>query len=158
MTALGVALLVLGTALVVAEAHLPGGVLGVPGAVALVAGGAHRDRRRSAAARSWRSPSGVGLGLAAGGWALVAARSAASTRRARVRAGSEGLCRAGRRRAPMERARRAGLRRRCAVASTGRLDRGRRQRRCTRATRVVVERVSGLTLSVRRAEDWELIA
>ena len=39
MTALGFALLLMGATLVVAEAHVPGGVLGVTGGVALIAGG-----------------------------------------------------------------------------------------------------------------------
>jgi hypothetical protein len=39
MTALGFALLLMGAVLVVAEAHVPDGALGVAGGVALVAGG-----------------------------------------------------------------------------------------------------------------------
>ncbi len=39
MTALGFALLLMGATLVVAEAHVPGGVLGVAGGVALIVGG-----------------------------------------------------------------------------------------------------------------------
>ena len=39
MTALGFALLLMGATLVVAEAHVPGGVLGVTGGMALIAGG-----------------------------------------------------------------------------------------------------------------------
>ena len=38
MVELGVALLVVGAALLVAEAHVPGGVLGVAGGVALASG------------------------------------------------------------------------------------------------------------------------
>src|SRR5436190_21894544 len=39
MTALGFALLLTGVVLVIAEAHVPGGVLGVAGGLALIAGG-----------------------------------------------------------------------------------------------------------------------
>ncbi len=156
MTGLGVALLVLGTALVVAEAHLPGGVLGVLGAVALVAGALIVIPALGGGAVV-AVAAGVGLGLAAGGWALVAARSAASTRRARVRAGSEGLCG------------QVGVVRRWGepagqVFVDGALWRAREGwteaggSALHEGDPVVVERVSGLTLTVRRAEDWELIA
>src|SRR5207244_1799781 len=102
-------------------------------------------------------PVGAGLGAAAGGWALVATRKAADSRRARIQAGAEALCG------------RVGVVRRWsksggqvfvdgalwraqhgwAEADGGALHEG---------DPVVVERVSGLTLSVRRAEKWELIA
>ena len=156
MTGLGVALLVLGTALVVAEAHLPGGVLGVLGGVALVTGALIVIPALGGGAVV-AVAAGGGLGVAAGGWALVAARSAASTRRARVRAGSEGLCG------------QVGVVRRWGepagqVFVDGALWRARRDWPdpgvdvLHEGDPVVVERVSGLTLTVRRAEDWELIA
>src|ERR1700731_601498 len=91
MTALGFVLLFIGAALVVAEAHAPGGVLGVAGGVALIAGGIVVIAALGGGA-ALAVPVGVGLGAAAGGWALVATRKAASVRRTRIRAGAEALC------------------------------------------------------------------
>src|SRR5258708_39198495 len=91
MTALGFVLLFIGGALVVAEAHAPGGVFGVAGGVALIAGGIVVIAALGGGA-ALAVPVGVGLGAAAGGWALVAARKAAGGRRMRIRAGAEALC------------------------------------------------------------------
>jgi membrane-bound ClpP family serine protease len=156
MTALGFALLLLGAALLVAEAHVPGGVLGAAGGVALIVGGIFViDDLGGGAALA--VPVGVGLGAAAGGWALLVTRKAASVRRARIRAGSEGLCG------------RVGVVRRWSepaghVFVDGALWRARHEWPETdgdalrEGDPVVVERVSGLTLGVRRADEWELIA
>ena len=156
MTALGFALLLMGAILVVAEAHVPGGVLGVAGGVALVAGGIIVIAALGGGA-ALAVPVGVGLGAAAGGWALVATRKAAGSRRVRIRAGAEALCG------------RVGEVRRWSesggqVFVDGALWRARHEGAGTdeealhEGDPVVVERVSGLTLSVRRAEQWELIA
>ena len=77
MNALGFALLVMGAVLMVAEAHLPGGVLGVAGAIALIAGGVIVIAALGGGAML-AVPVGVGLGGAAGAWAVLAARKAAS--------------------------------------------------------------------------------
>ncbi len=156
MTALGFALLLVGAALVVAEAHVPGGVLGVAGGVALIAGGVIVIAALGGGA-ALAIPVGVGLGLGAGGWALVAARTAASARRTRVRAGAEGLCG------------QIGVVRRWTepagqVFVDGALWRARHDWPPSEVSAlhegdpVVVERVSGLTLCVRRADEWEMIA
>lgn len=156
MTALGFALLLMGAVLVVAEAHVPGGVLGVAGGVALIAGGIIVIAALGGGA-ALAVPVGVGLGVAAGGWALVVTRTAASARRARIQAGAEALCG------------RVGVVRRWSepagqVFVDGTLWRARHEWAETdgeglhEGDPVVVERVSGLTLSVRRAEEWELIA
>ena len=156
MTALGFVLLLIGAMLVVAEAHAPGGALGVVGGVALIGGGIIVIAALGGGA-ALAVPVGAGLGAAAGGWALVATRRAAGSRRARIRAGAEALCG------------RVGVVRRWTesggqVFVDGALWRARHESAGTdgealhEGDPVVVERVSGLTLSVRRAEEWELIA
>jgi membrane-bound ClpP family serine protease len=156
MTALGFALLLTGAMLVVAEAHLPGAVLGVAGGVALIAG-AIIVIGALGGGTALAVPVGVALGAAAGAWALVVTRRAAGSRRMRIKAGAEALCG------------RVGVVRRWSdsagqVFVEGALWRARHEWEDTdgeilrEGDAVVVERVSGLTLSVRRAEEWELIA
>jgi membrane-bound serine protease (ClpP class) len=155
MTALGFALLLVGALLVVAEAHVPGGVLGVVGGMALIVGGIIVIAALGGGA-ALAVPVGVGLGAATAGWALLAARKAAGSRRVRIQAGAEALCG------------RVGVVRRWGEsggnvfidgalwrASNGwGTDNG--EALCE-GDPIVVERVNGLTLSVRRAEEWELI-
>jgi membrane-bound ClpP family serine protease len=156
MIALGIALLLTGAVLLVAEAHVPGGVLGVAGGLALIAGGIFVIGTLGGGA-ALAVPVGVGLGAAAGGWALVATRKAASARRVRIQAGAEALCG------------RVGVVRRWhepagQVFVDGALWRARHGwaeldgEALHEGDPIVVERVSGLTLSVRRAEEWELSA
>jgi membrane-bound ClpP family serine protease len=156
MTAVGFVLLLTGAVLVVAEAHAPSGVLGVAGGLALIAGGIIVIAA-TGGGLALAVPVGVGLGAAAGGWALVATRKAAGSRRVRIQAGAEALCG------------RLGVVRRWSgsggqVFVDGALWRARHESVGTddeglhEGEPVVVERVSGLTLSVRRAEEWELIA
>jgi membrane-bound ClpP family serine protease len=155
MTALGFVLLLIGAMLVVAEAHMPGGVLGAAAGIALIAGGVIVIGALGGGAE-FAIPVGVGLGAAAGGWALVATRKAAGSQRTRIKAGAESLCG------------RVGVVRRWSdsagqVFVDGALWRARHEWEETdgevlhEGDPVVVERVSGLTLSVRRAEEWELI-
>ncbi|MGH2848610.1 MAG: NfeD family protein [Thermoleophilaceae bacterium] len=155
MVALGIALLVVGAGLLVAEAHLPTyGALGVAGLAAAVAGVA-------------LSIDGAGGGLvlvvtvtlllALGGGALLlyAGRQTLLAARGRTRTGAEGLVG----RVGIVRAAPAPL---AQVFVDGALWRA---RPCWDAAEplnegdpVVVERVQGLTLGVRRAEEWELDA
>ena len=155
MTALGFALLLVGALLVVAEAHVPGGVLGVAGGIALIGGGIIVIAALGGGA-AIAVPVGVGLGAATAGWALLATRKAAGSRRARIQAGAETLCG------------RVGVVRRWSesgghVFIDGALWRARNEWAATdgetlhEGDPVVVERVIGLTLSVRPAEEWELI-
>jgi membrane-bound ClpP family serine protease len=155
MTALGIALLLIGAILVVAEAHAPSGALGLIAAAALIVG-AIIVIGSLGAGEAFAVPIGVALGAAAGGWALVATRQAAGSRRVRIQAGSESLCG------------RVGVVRRWKdsagqVFVDGALWRARHElveiddQALHEGDPVVVERVSGLTLSVRRAEEWELI-
>jgi len=155
MTALGFALLLIGAILVVAEAHVPSGALGVVAAAALIVG-AIIVIGSLGGSEAVAVPVGIALGAAAGGWALVATRQAAGSRRVRIQAGSESLCG------------RVGVVRRWSdsagqVFVDGALWRARHELAETddqalhEGDPIVVERVSGLTLSVRRAEEWELI-
>jgi membrane-bound ClpP family serine protease len=156
MTALGFVLLLIGIALVVAEAHVPGGVLGVAGGVALIAGGIIVIGALGGGA-ALAIPIGLGIGAAAGGCALVVARKAARAGRGRIRSGEEGLC--GRLGVVRSWSNPAGQ-----VFVDGALWRARQDwgpaddDGLHEGDPVVVERVNGLTLSVRRAEDWEMIA
>jgi membrane protein implicated in regulation of membrane protease activity len=92
-----------------------------------------------------------------GGWALLVARKTSGSRRVRIQAGAEALCG------------RVGVVRRWSESAgqvflDGALWRARHERLASdeealrEGDAVVVERVSGLTLSVRRAEEWELIS
>jgi len=150
MSELGLIFLLIGAALAVAEAHVPShGALGS----AAVAAGATGVGLVIAGA-------GLGLalalatGLVAGGigatylWIVV--HKALAARRARVRSGAEGLV--GR----VGEARAAGQ-----VFLDGALWRARQwsfddEAVLERGDPIVVERVDGLTLTVRRAEDWEV--
>ncbi len=152
MIALGIALLATGVVLLVAEAHAPGGVLGGLGAVAAVAG--------TVIAVS-AADGGIVLALvlalivaaAAGAWLWVAARAVGRSARGRVRSGREALVGAcGEARSPL-----AELPGRVFV--DGALWRARAanpDEQIEPGETVVVERVDGLTLTVRRAESWEL--
>ncbi len=155
MTALLLVLLVLGLVLLVAEAHLPTyGVLGAGGVAALVG---------AIVVAVDAAGGGVVLGLAlafpigAAGAAVgaVAVRKALAANRRPARGGAEGLLgHVGTVRRPLDPMGH--------VLVDGELWRA----RCSWAEedeppphegdRVVVEEVRGLTLTVRRAEEWEL--
>ncbi len=156
MTAFGIVLLLSGVALVVAEAHVPSGALGTAGAIVLVAAVAVLATAVGANAMI-AVPVGAGLLLAAGAWGLLATRSVATARRARVRSGPEAL------------SGRVGVVRAWSepdgqVYVDGELWRARHSwgpgegSDLREGDAVVVERLAGLTLCVRRAEEWELIA
>jgi membrane-bound ClpP family serine protease len=152
MVVIGVALLLVGAALLVAEAHAPFGVLGAAGAIALAGGVA-------------LAIAGAGGGLAivltamvaamavAGVWVAVATRKALATRTLRASSGREALCG------------RVGVVRSWEngdgqVFVDGALWRARHSweedgEELGKGDSVVVERVSGLTLGVRKAEGWE---
>jgi membrane-bound serine protease (ClpP class) len=152
MTAIGIALLVVGTIVVAVEAHVPSlGILGGPGVVALAVG-------------SVLAVAGLGGGLALGlvaavlltaagvGVVGVSVSKGAAVRRHRVRTDLVG---------------RLGVVRRWdapdgTVLVDGALWNARPSwpdvEPLSSGDRVVVERVSGLTLCVRKAEEWELVA
>ena len=156
MTALGIALLLVGATLVVAEAHVPGGVLGIAGGVVLMLGGVIVIAALGGTTLV-AVPIVAGLGLAAVGWALLVTRKAAAARRERIRAGTETL--PGRVAVVRSWNEPAGQ-----VFLEGALWRARHDHGVPddetihEGDSVVVERVNGLTLCVRRADEWELIA
>ena len=153
MVTVGIGLLLLGAALLVAEAHLPAyGALGVAGLVALVTGGALAVEGSGGGLALVLAVSMV-LAATAGSFLVIAARQAAAVSRRRARTGAEGLV--GHvgvvRSVPAP----VGF-----VFVDGALWRARPcwddGQALGEGDRVVVERVHGLTLSVRRAEEWEL--
>jgi membrane-bound serine protease (ClpP class) len=155
MTALIIALLIVGAALLVAEAHVVSyGVLGIAGVAALVAAGvlAVEDAGGSLVlALALAIP--VAAGLLA--FMFVAGRKTLEVGRRRPRGGTTGLIG------------RVGVVRRAlspvgAVLVDGELWRARRswaeeELALGEGEYVVVERLDGLTLSVRRAEEWEVM-
>ncbi len=154
MTALAVALLVTGAALLVAEAHLASyGVLGVAGALALLAGGVLAiSEAGGSAVLALAIVLPVAVVLAS--LALIATRKALATRRLRPRSGAAGLIG------------RVGVVRHVPapvgdVVVEGELWRARAswadEPTLCEGEHVVIEQVHGLTLSVRRAEEWEVM-
>jgi membrane-bound serine protease (ClpP class) len=157
MTALGISLLIIGAIVVIAEAHVQSlGLLGGPGVVLLGAG-------------TVLAVSGLGGGLILGlltAVILVAATAGVLTltlskgmavRGRRVRAGPEGMIglvgtvqswNAGAGKVLVDGALWQAQRSACEPEDEVALHQG---------DRVVVERLKGLTLSVRPAEEWELI-
>jgi membrane-bound serine protease (ClpP class) len=152
MVEAGVALVVVGVALLVAEAHVPGAVLGALGGVALATGIALAVA--GAGAGLALVLTAVLAGVAASGlWLAVATRKALATRRLRVSSGREAL------------SGRLGVVRSWGAGSgqvlvEGALWRARpswpdEELELAVGDPVVVEQVNGLTLGVRRAEEWE---
>jgi len=153
MVILGIVLVLAGAGLLVAEAHLPTyGLLGVAGLVSLVAGGAIAVDG-SGGGLALVLVFSLVLALTAGLALAVAVRGAAQVARRRARTGAEGMVgHIGVVRsvlAPVGQVFVDGAlwRARSIWEEPGGLREG---------DAVVVERVQGLTLSVRRAEEWEL--
>jgi membrane-bound serine protease (ClpP class) len=149
MTALAVALLVAGAALLVAEAHLTSyGVLGLTGTLAIVVGGVLAV---GAAGGSVVLALALVVPVAAilAAFMLIATRKALAARRLRPRSGAAALVG------------RVGVMRHGDVMVEGELWRARASWADEPALRegehVVIEHVHGLTLAVRRAEEWEVL-
>ena len=154
MSAIGLLLVLVGATLVVAEAHVPShGALGTAAAVALASG---IGLLVSGAGLGTAAVVGATLATALFSLALVLliARKGLATRRLRARGGAEGLVgRLGEVRAapaPVGR-----------VFVDGALWRARRwdfegEPELQPGDPVVIEQVSGLTLTVRPAEEWEV--
>lgn len=151
MLVLGVALVLVGAALLVAEAHAPAGALGIAGGLAL-AGGAALAIGAAGGGVAIVAPVVVGAGAIAVLWLTVATRKALASQTRRARAGREAL------------GGRVGVVRSWSgsggqVLVDGALWRALRSwdddDPLGEGDPIVVERVSGLTLAVRKAEDWE---
>jgi membrane-bound serine protease (ClpP class) len=155
MTALAVVLMVTGAVLLVAEAHLASyGVLGVAGALALLAGGVLAVGEAGGSlllALALLLPVAAGLGA----FAVVATRKSLAAQRRRPKGGADGLIG------------RVGVVRHAPapvgdVLVEGELWRARNswadgEPALCEGELVVVEQVHGLTLAVRRAEEWEVL-
>ncbi|HLH67272.1 MAG TPA: NfeD family protein [Solirubrobacteraceae bacterium] len=161
MTSLGLALLVVGSIVAVAEAHRPThGIAGTVGVVA-VAVGAVLALSGLGAGLLVALLAGAALAATGAGAVAWSVRKGLSARGRRVRTGPEGMIG------------QIGVVRRWddgtgSVALGGALWQARRSPELLddgeqaaeplrEGDRVVVERVAGLTLSVRRAEEWELL-
>jgi membrane-bound ClpP family serine protease len=152
MVALGVLLLLVGAVLLVAEAHLPAGVLGVGGALA-VAAGAALAIAGAGAGIAIVIAAAVSAGAVAGLWVILAARKVLATRSLRNVSGREALS-----------GHTGVVRSWNGAGGQVLLDGALWQACCSwpdcdeeieEGDSVVVERVRGLTLAVRKAEDWE---
>ena len=158
MTALGVSLLMVGAIMVLVEAHVPTlGVLGGPGVIALAVG---------ALLAVMGLGGGLALGVlsalvlagAAGGVMLLTVSKGLAVRRRMVRAGPESMIgHVGTVRSWVDRT--------GSVMVDGALWRACRSvldddspRELKAGDTVVVDHLDGLTVGVRRAEEWELIA
>jgi membrane-bound ClpP family serine protease len=152
MVEVGVALVLIGAALLVAEAHVPAGALGALGGLALAGGSALAIAGAGGGVAIVLSVV-LAAGAVAGLWLTFATRKALAAGRLRASSGREAL------------SGRVGVVRNWAdgggqVFVDGALWRARRSwaddgEELGKGDPVVVERVSGLTLAVRRAEEWE---
>jgi membrane-bound serine protease (ClpP class) len=151
MVEAGVALVVLGAALLVAEAHVPSGLLGAAGGLTLT-GGAALALAGLGGGTIVVLAAALGTVVVSGLWVALAASKSLEARRLRSAAGREAL------------SGRMGVVRSWEgtdgqVFVDGALWRARPswpdEPQPATGDAVVVERVSGLTLAVRRAEEWE---
>jgi membrane-bound ClpP family serine protease len=155
MTVVGLLLLVMGAGLVVAEAHLPShGALGVAGISALLAGAIFAIAGAGAGLAVAIPIAAILAAGATAGLAFVASKTM-TARRGAVRSGSEALV--GRVGVLQSWSNTEGR-----VFVEGSLWRARpswpEDAALHEGDRVVVERVSGLTLAVRPAEEWEVLS
>jgi membrane-bound ClpP family serine protease len=153
MVEVGVALLLVGVALLVAEAHLPGAILGTAGGIALATGAALAIAGAGAGAAVVVAAVLAAIASTAV-WLLVATRKSLATRKLRAVSGREAL--SGQTGVVRSWNGEGGQ-----VFVDGALWRARRSwpddtEEISAGDSVVVERVNGLTLCVRRAEKWEV--
>jgi membrane-bound ClpP family serine protease len=159
VTALGVSLLLIGATLVVVETHVQSlGMLGAPGVIALVVGSVLAVGGLGGGLALILTTALV-LGFASAALLAFVLRKGASARRRKIRTGREALVgQVGVVRSWGEPTGR--------VLVDGALWRARRawseehedepHSRLQEGDAVVIERLNGLTLAVRRAEEWEL--
>jgi membrane-bound ClpP family serine protease len=154
VSTIGVVLLLLAAALAAAEAHVPShGALGGSAAlaaaagVALVVAGAGLGTAAALAA-------GLVAGLVAAVYVLIVVRKALGVAHRRIRSGAEGMIgRVGEVRAAPAPVGQVFL---DGALWRARLWAGDEDAVPQRGDQIVVERVDGLTLTVRRAEEWEV--
>lgn len=156
MTGFGIALVLVGGVLIVAEAHLPtGGVLGVAGVLGLV-GGTVLALDAAGAALALVLVAAVLLAVVAGAALLFAGRRTLEVSRRRPTTGAEGLVGhlgiVRRTPQPVGQVLVDGALWRARLSWTYEED----EPPPAAGEPVVVERVRGLELCVRRAEDWEV--
>jgi membrane-bound serine protease (ClpP class) len=150
MTALIVVLVVLGASLLIIEAHVASyGVLGVLG-IAALAGAAVLAAEEAGGSALLALALVLPAAILMSAVSFVAARKALAMRRRRPRAGPEDLIG------------RIGVMQHGDVVVSGERWRARRswdedERTLEEGAQVVVEQVQGLTLAVRRAEEWEVL-
>jgi len=151
MIELGLALVLVGAALLVAEAHVPGGVLGTFGGLSLAIGAGVAIAAGGGGVALTIAAVLAALGVTAA-WLAVATRKSLAAGRLRAASGREAL------------SGRTGVVRSWngdggQVFVDGAIWRACRSwdedEELGTGDPVVVERVSGLTLAVRRAEEWE---
>jgi membrane-bound serine protease (ClpP class) len=155
MTGLSVVLMIAGALLLVAEAHVASyGVLGVAGVLSLV-GGVVLAVGASGGSVAVALAFAIPVALVAVALMVIAGRKALAVRRRRPQGGSTGLIG------------RVGVVRRAPAPVGDVLVEGELWRACNswaddepalrEGEHVVVEQVHGLTLAVRRAEEWEVL-
>jgi membrane-bound ClpP family serine protease len=152
MVEVGVALLLVGAALLVAEAHVPAGILGVAGGISLAAGAALAIAG-AGGGLAIVLPAVLAAGAVTALWLAIATRKSLATQRLHASSGREAL--SGRRGVVRTWTDGGGQvfvdgalwRAQCSWADD--------DRELHEGDPVVVERVEGLTLGVRRAEEWE---
>ena len=152
MVEAGVVMALVGATLLVVEAHVPAGVVGALGA-AVLAGGVALAIAGAGAGLGLVVAALLAAGAVAGVWLMVVTRKALGTRRLRAASGREAL------------SGRVGVVRNWygvggQVFVDGALWRARRswadeEGDLRNGDPVVVERVNGLTLAVRKAAGWE---
>jgi membrane-bound ClpP family serine protease len=155
MVEIGALFVLVGAALLVAEAHVPAGILGATGGV-MLAGGAALAIAGAGGSLGLVIAAILAAGAVTTLWLALATRKALATRQLRASSGPEAL--SGRTGVVRSWANGAGQ-----VLVDGALWRARPswpdddegEGELGAGDAVVVERVSGLTLGVRRAEEWE---
>ena len=151
MAVVGVLLVLIGVALLVAEAHLPAGVLGVAGGISMAVGAAVAITA-AGGGLVLAIPLAVAAGAVAVLWLSIATRGALKAQTLRAQSGREAL--SGRTGVVRSWTNGDGQvlvdgalwRAKLCLPEEGALHEG---------DEVVVERVNGLTLGVRKAEEWE---
>jgi membrane-bound ClpP family serine protease len=150
----GIVLLLLGAALAVAEAHVPShGALGSTAAVAFAVGIA-LVVAGAGVGTAVALTAGLAAGAVAALYAWIVVHKALAVSRRRVRSGAEGLIgRVGEVRAAPAPVGQVFL---DGALWRARMWAGDEDAALQRGDPIVVERVDGLTLTVRRAEEWEV--